>query len=161
MPKQRKRNRLKKMKQNRAHRRIPADDVLSGKVKIGDPARDTARELVHAAIKLHAAEGSSSAELDSFLIQAIADKILDIANEVSPEVAVGILVAEHGRKRINLPIEFSAKEIGLSPSDYELFIGELENRVSQDETMKGALELLTSQKAKAVELSPAELLKLN
>lgn len=149
MAKHRKRrNRLNQLKENRASRRIPVEGVLAGKVKISD----TDRELVHAAMELHAAQESPGGEdLDNFLIQAFEDKLSALANEISPEAAVGLLAAAHIQKGINLPIEFSAKEIGLSPSDYEVFITGLENRVEKDPLMKDALELLTCAPAKAEE----------
>ena len=114
--------------------RIPVKNVLSS----GNP---TARELTLDALKMHEAEGSTSGDLDNLLLQAFKNKIEFLANNVKPEVAIGLLASEVIRKQNNISIEMVAYSLEVSSDTYKLFIKALENRVSSDPLLKDALEL--------------------
>ena len=131
----------RKRRKNRRARRIQVKNVLSS----GNP---TAKELVLDALKMHEAEGSTSGDLDNLLIQAFKNKIKTFANSVKPEVAIGLLASERLRKSKDISVEAVAYALEITAGTYNLLIDALEDRVSNEELLKDALELLTAPKQK-------------
>ena len=118
---------------------IQIEDLITGRAAISDAAKKVLEPLV----------GDYKEKMASFV------------NNLKPESAIAFLAGEHLRKQKDISLEAVAIAYEIDPGTYRLFIEKLAERVSNDPLMKDALDLLTSQKAKAVGLSPAERLKLN